>query len=353
MRRAAVSREPPGRPSQRSCCCPRPADPHQPVLHLQCCRQEGGAGAGQQPAGGHGGPGHCQLAQRPGGLPGRLCTQIHVSAGQRPCYSGPGDLVAAARPWRWYTMPVSRLASSWLAAALLAAPGFVGAPPPPVTRPHQTWAWHCRELQSSLTQVQGELKAAQAAADLEATTREFRAFIENGEGLPSRAVASLQLRPVPPPPPRRRSCPAPSVLRAQLSCMKIESTSWVLCSAASAAVCTQNPPARPPAPPCAANQPGPPPPRLLQASTWTPLTAWSSCAKCCKTCTCWAAAQPAAQRLRRCRRRAASARPRWERWGRPAAAHACCGRAAVPLVSDLGPTPRPGLGCRLTLTLNP
>lgn len=39
----------------------------------------------------------------------------------------------------------------------------------------------CREMQQHVASLQAELKAAQAAADLEATLSEFRAYLENGE----------------------------------------------------------------------------------------------------------------------------------------------------------------------------
>jgi hypothetical protein len=39
----------------------------------------------------------------------------------------------------------------------------------------------CREMQEHVAKLQAELKAAQAAADLEATLREFKGFLDNGE----------------------------------------------------------------------------------------------------------------------------------------------------------------------------
>jgi hypothetical protein len=42
-------------------------------------------------------------------------------------------------------------------------------------------AAHRRDLQEHVKALQVELKAAQAAADLEATLREFRQYLENGE----------------------------------------------------------------------------------------------------------------------------------------------------------------------------
>lgn len=46
---------------------------------------------------------------------------------------------------------------------------------------HSSVPWlPCREMQQHVAALQAELKAAQAAADLEATYKEFTAFIENG-----------------------------------------------------------------------------------------------------------------------------------------------------------------------------
>lgn len=44
-------------------------------------------------------------------------------------------------------------------------------------------ACHCvrREMQQHVSSLQAELRAAQAAADLEATLSEFRGYLENGE----------------------------------------------------------------------------------------------------------------------------------------------------------------------------
>lgn len=39
----------------------------------------------------------------------------------------------------------------------------------------------CREMQQHVAALQAELKAAQAAADLEATLKEFKNFIDNGQ----------------------------------------------------------------------------------------------------------------------------------------------------------------------------
>jgi hypothetical protein len=44
-------------------------------------------------------------------------------------------------------------------------------------------SWHCREMQQHVAALQAELKAAQAAADLEATEKEFMSFIGNGQHL--------------------------------------------------------------------------------------------------------------------------------------------------------------------------
>jgi hypothetical protein len=52
------------------------------------------------------------------------------------------------------------------------------------TRCHSVaWAcWRpCREMQQHVAALQAELKAAQAAADLEATLKEFKTFIDNGQ----------------------------------------------------------------------------------------------------------------------------------------------------------------------------
>lgn len=49
------------------------------------------------------------------------------------------------------------------------------------------WCWptacclDCREMQQHVAALQAELKAAQAAADLEATLLEFKKFIDNGQ----------------------------------------------------------------------------------------------------------------------------------------------------------------------------
>lgn len=44
-----------------------------------------------------------------------------------------------------------------------------------------TCCLNCREMQQHVAALQAELKAAQAAADLEATLLEFKTFIDNGQ----------------------------------------------------------------------------------------------------------------------------------------------------------------------------
>lgn len=53
----------------------------------------------------------------------------------------------------------------------------------------------CRKLQQHVAAVQAELKAAQAAADLEATLKEFKAFIDNGQSTYTPPASTVHSRP--------------------------------------------------------------------------------------------------------------------------------------------------------------
>lgn len=63
----------------------------------------------------------------------------------------------------------------------------------PVAKGLSAVAFCCREMQQHVAALQAELTAAQAAADLEATLKEFKNFIDNGQqgaGLSAAAVGS-------------------------------------------------------------------------------------------------------------------------------------------------------------------
>jgi hypothetical protein len=118
-----------------------------------------------------------------------------------------------------------------------------------------------RELQEQVKSLQAELKAAQAAADLEATLREFRQFLENGGPAATRFLAWLCRDS------SLRSCP-------------LKHCSKRGCSARSRALSHggrgwQSPPAPRPTSPSRRAAPR----RLAQASTTTPRGAWSSCGR--------------------------------------------------------------------------